>query len=133
MFVDTLPLPKDYEDAVTGPYRDYWIKAIAEEIQNLLNYKVWREELMPPGTVPIRGRFVFKWKPDDNNHLSKAKARFTMQGFRQRKGVHYQKTYAPVAFASSLRLALKLGVDLDYCIDVIDIKGCPTGKPVNFV
>ena len=38
--VDTLPIPKTYEEAVTCAYRKYWIKAIAEELQNLINYKV---------------------------------------------------------------------------------------------
>ena len=45
-----------------------------------------------------------------------------MNDFVQRKDMHYDKTYVPVAFAASLRLALKLGVDLDFCIDVIDLK-----------
>ena len=39
-FVDQLSLPKDYHDAVTGPYRNYWIPAIAEEMQNLRHFKV---------------------------------------------------------------------------------------------
>ena len=121
-FVDSLPLPKNYDDAVLGPYRDYWIPAIAEELENLRNYKVWRQEIMPKNAIPIRGKFVFKWKPNSKNRLEKAKARFTMQGCRQLKGIHYRKTYAPVAFASSLRLVLKLGVDLDYCLDVTDLK-----------
>ena len=120
--VDTLLLPKDYEDAVTGPYRAYWITAIAEEIQNLINYKVWKVEEMSPDAVPVRGKFVFKWKPDERNHLHKAKARFCMQGYRQRKGLHYDKTYVSVVFASSLRVTLKLGVELDFCIDVINLK-----------
>ena len=122
-FVDTLPLPKDYEDAVTGPYRKYWIPAIAAELENLINYRVWKVEQMPNGAHPVKGKFVFRWKPDEHNHLDKAKARFCMQGFTQIKGIHYDKTYAPVAFATSLRLALlKLGVELDYCMDVVDLK-----------
>ena len=107
-FVDHLPLPKNYEQAVTGPYRNYWIPAIAEEIQNLKNYKVWKVQKMPHGAIPIKGKLVFKWKADENNHLSKAKVRFTMKGFSQIRGLHYLKTYAPVAFASSIRLVLKL-------------------------
>lgn len=121
-FVDRLPRPKSYEDAVTGPYRNYWILAIAAELQNLKHYKVWRKEKMPKGIIPIRGKFVFKWKPDQHGHLLKAKARFTMQGCRQIKDVHYRKTYAPVAYAASLRMVLKLAVDLDYEIHVTDLK-----------
>ena len=121
-YVDTLPLPKSYEDAVLGPYRNYWIPAIANEITNLKNYGVWKLQELPMDAIPVKGKFVFKWKPDSNNHLSKAKVRFTMQGCCQRKGLHYKKTYAPVAYAQSVRLGLKLGVDLDYCIDVTDLE-----------
>ena len=38
--VDTLPVPKSCHDAITGPYRRYWAKAIAEELTNLREYKV---------------------------------------------------------------------------------------------
>ena len=121
-FVDTLPIPKSYDDAVLGPYRNYWIPAIASEIANLKSYGVWRLEQIPMDSIPVKGKLVFKWKPDSNNHLLKAKARFTMQGFRQTKNLHYKKTYAPVAYAQSVRVAVKLGVDLDYEIDVTDLE-----------
>ena len=121
-FVDKLPLPKSYDDAVLGPYRHYWIPAIASEIANLKNYGVWKLQQLPIDAIPVKGKFVFRWKPDSNNHLEKAKARFTMKGCCQKKNVHYKKTYAPVAYAQSVRVGLKLGVDLDYCIDVTDLE-----------
>ena len=121
-FVDQLPLPKDYDDAVLGPYRDYWIPAIAAELQNLQSYKVWKKQKLPKGVIPVRGRFVFKWKPDSNNHLERAKARFTMQGCTQIRNLHFKKTYAPIAYAESLRLIFKIGVELDYEIDTTDLE-----------
>ena len=121
-YADQLPLPKNYHDAITGPYREYWIKAIAEEMENLRHFKVWKIQKLPHDAIPVKGKLVFKWKADENNHVAKAKVRFTMQGCRQIKGLHFRKTYAPVAYAASIRLALKLGVDLDYVIDTTDIK-----------
>ena len=109
-YVDQLPPPKNYDDAILGPYRNYWIPAIAEELNNLRSYKVWRKEKMPKGIIPVRGRFVFKWKPDENNHLERAKARFTMQGCTQIRNLHFKKTYAPTAFIESLRFVIKIGV-----------------------
>ena len=121
-FVDQLPLPKNYDDAVTGPYRNYWIPAIANELKNLRQYKVWQKQKVPEGIIPVRGRFVFKWKPDENNHLDKAKARFTMQGCTQIRGLHFQKTYAATAFIESLRFIFKLAVELNYEIDSTDLE-----------
>ena len=121
-FVDRLPLPRNYDDAVTGPYREYWIPAIATEMRNLQHYKVWRKQRLPKGIIPVRGRFVFKWKPDSENHLERAKARFTMQGCTQIKNLHFKKTYAPVCFAESVRFLMKIGVELDYEVDVTDLE-----------
>lgn len=47
--VSSIPLPKSYKDAVTGPYRRYWIEAVRIELENLLSRKVWREEPLPRG------------------------------------------------------------------------------------
>ena len=87
-FVDRLPVPMNYDDTVTGPYREYWIPTIATELRNLQHYKVWRKQKLSKGIIPVRGRFVFKWKPDSENHLERAKARFTMQGCTQIKHLH---------------------------------------------
>ena len=53
VFVDTLPLPTSYQDAITGPYRDYWIKAIAEELDNLRDHGVWKKQPLPKHIRPI--------------------------------------------------------------------------------
>ena len=54
----SIPLPKSYQDAVTGPYRRYWIEAIRVELENLLSRKVWREEPLPHGAKPVPGKYV---------------------------------------------------------------------------
>ena len=87
-FVDTLPVPKTYEEAITGPYRDYWIKAIADELDNLRNYGVWKVQRLPKNVRPVKGKFVFRWKPNAANTLDKPKARFTLKGYSQKKGIH---------------------------------------------
>ena len=86
------------------------------------SYGVWKLQRLPADAIPVRGKLVFIWKPDSQNHLSKAKVRFTMQGFRQLRGLHFKKTYAPVAYAQSVRVTFKLGVDLDFEVDVTDLE-----------
>ena len=54
----SIPLPRDYYDAVTGYYREYWIDAIKTELNNLLCLNTWREEIKPPSKKIIPGRYV---------------------------------------------------------------------------
>ena len=115
--VDTLPLPFSY---VTGPYRRYWIKAIAEEMANLREHRVWRTQRLPKGARPIKGMFVFKWKPKQDGTLSKSKARFTMKGYSQQRGLHYEKTYASVAALMTVYLTSIIAVELDHSLPTPD-------------
>ena len=71
----SIPLPKSYKDAVTGPYRRYWLEAIRTELENLLSRKVWREEKLPQGSKSVPGRYVWKVKPNDQGKIAKWKAR----------------------------------------------------------
>ena len=125
--VDTLPLPSSYEDAVTGPYRRYWTKAIATELANLREHRVWRMERLPKNARPIKGMFVFKWKPKQDGTLHKAKARFTMKGYSQKKGLHYDKTYASVAALMTVYLTCIIAVELDYPLHQTDLKAAEEG------
>ena len=78
----TIPVPRNYHDAVTGPYRDYWIAAIRTEIGNLIDRGTWDEVKIPEHAKVIKGRYVFKVKADKNNCIDKFKARWIVQGFR---------------------------------------------------
>ena len=129
--VDTLPIPASYHEAVTGPYRRYWIKAIAEEMANLREYKVWRIQKKPKHARPIKGMFVFKWKPNEDGTLNKAKARFTMKGCAQKKGVHYHKTYASVAALMTVYLTCIIGTELDYSMHQVDLKAAYLSAPLE--
>ena len=130
-FVDTLPLPTSYEDAVTGPYRAYWSKALAEELANLREHHVWRVQRLPKHARPIKGKFVFKWKPNENNTLKKAKVRFTMKGYSQKKDVHYKKTYASVAALMAVYLTCIIAVELDYALHQTDLKAAYLTAPIE--
>ena len=130
-FVDQLPLPKSYEDAITGPYRLYWIKAIAAEMDKLRMHGVWRLQKLPKDAKPISGKMVYKWKQNDDNTVSKAKARFTMLGYRQRKGRDYKKTYASVAALMTIYLTCIVGVVCDFAIHQTDLESAYLTAPIE--
>ena len=102
----SIPIPKSYQEAVTGPYRRYWIEAVFTELENLLSRRVWREEPLPAGSKPVPGRYVWKVKRTDIGTIAKWKARYIVQGFRQRAGRDYDKTFASVANIVTIRVML---------------------------
>ena len=108
-----IPIPKSYIDAVTGPYRDFWIKAIQTEIDNLISRGTWIEVKMPSHARVLKGRYVFKVKPDKDNNIDKFKARWIVQGFRQRRGLDYLKTFASVSNIVTIRLICYIACELD--------------------
>jgi hypothetical protein len=50
----------------------------------------------PPRIFPVEFKWVFIRKRNENNELVKYKARLVAQGFRQRLGIDFNKTYSPV-------------------------------------
>lgn len=117
-----IPLPKNYLDAVTGPYCRYWSEAIATELSNLLDRGTWREEELPPGKKPIPGRYVYKVKPDILGLIAKFRARWIMKGFLQKKGLDYDKTFASVANIVSLRILFAITAELDWELQQMDVR-----------
>ena len=110
----SIPIPKSYREAVTGPYRRYWIEAIRRELENLLSRKVWREEKLPLGSRPVSGRYVWKVKPTDAGTIAKWKARYIIHGFRQRAGIDFENTHANVANVVTVRVMLAIACELGW-------------------
>jgi len=54
---------------------------------------------LPPGC-----KWIFKNKMKVDGTIEKFKARLVIQGFRQKPGIDYFDTYAPVARISTIRL-----------------------------
>ena len=118
----SIPIPKTYQEAVTGPYRRYWIEAIRVELENLLSRKVWREEPLPQGAKPVPGRYVWKVKRTDTGTIAKWKVRWIVQGFRQRAGHDYEKTFASVANIVTVRIMLAMACELGWNVYQMDVK-----------
>ena len=102
----------------THPMR--WLKSKMNEIKSIvLENNVWDVVKLPAGFSAVDTRWI-------NNHkthpVPKDKSRYIARGFRQRKGVDYSETYAPVAKLTSLRIFLTLATVLHMFTYQMDIK-----------
>ena len=87
-------ISQQYWDILKLPHteQELWRKAMNEEIKSLSERKVWDLVALPPGRIPIKGRWVYAVKSD-----GRKKARFVAKGFTQIFGIDFEETFSLVA------------------------------------
>nr|GEV45184.1 copia protein [Tanacetum cinerariifolium] len=70
----------------------------------------------------IGTKWVFRNKLDENDNISRNKARLVAQGYNQQEGIDYDETYSPVAQLESIRILLAYACALDFKIFQMDVK-----------
>ena len=65
----------------------------------------------------IDAKWVYTWKVDEYGWVVKAKSRLVARGFKQREGVDFGETFAPIVSSSCVRLlsAITFECDFDLC------------------
>ncbi|GJX16904.1 zinc finger, CCHC-type containing protein [Tanacetum coccineum] len=92
-------------------------EAIDDEIDSIMENNTWVLSDLPLGC-----KWIFKRKMKVDGTIDKFKARLVIQGFRQKEGIDYFDTYAPVACITTIRLLLALAVIHNLVIHQMDVK-----------
>ncbi|GJT11366.1 zinc finger, CCHC-type containing protein [Tanacetum coccineum] len=78
---------------------------------------------LPPGCKPLGCKWIFKRKLKlEWKLIEKFKARLVIQGFKQKSGIDYFDTYAPVARISTIRLLIAMASIHSLIIHQMDMK-----------
>nr|GEZ36898.1 zinc finger, CCHC-type [Tanacetum cinerariifolium] len=93
--------PKTYNEAMQSRDFAFWKEAIDDEIDC---------------------KWIFKIKIKVDRIVDKFKARLVIEGFRQKEGIDYFDTYAPVVRITTIRLLLALAAIHNLVIHQMDIK-----------
>ncbi|SCZ87239.1 BZ3500_MvSof-1268-A1-R1_C151g00793 [Microbotryum saponariae] len=92
--------------------REVWAKAATDEFNSMRDdFKVFTIEdrsTVPAGATIVTSKFVWKTKRNALGEVTGHKARLVAQGNRQRDGIDFNETFAPVARFSSIRSLLAL-------------------------
>ncbi|SGY27823.1 BQ5605_C123g13318 [Microbotryum silenes-dioicae] len=104
--------PQTWREAMSGDKREVWAKAAADEFNSMRdNFKVFTiddRSTVPAGATIVSSKFVWKTKRNALGEITGHKARLVAQGNRQRDGIDFTETFAPVARFSSIRSLLAL-------------------------
>ena len=76
---------------------------------------------LPPRCKALGSKWVFKIKRNANSSIAQYKAHLVMKGYEQHEGIDYDKTFAPVAKFSTIRLLLSIAAIDDMEIWQMDV------------
>lgn len=114
--------PSSYLEAISCADSKFWIPAIFEEYDSLIQNGTWTLCPLPPNRKAIQGKWVMKFKPGFKSTPARYKARFVIKGYSQVFGLDYTETYAPVAKNYSLRLILAIAAAKNLEMIQLDVK-----------
>ncbi len=80
--VETIPIPKTYEEAISDPkYGPEWLAAIQQEVAQLIANGTFEEEEQPGGVNLVTTKWVFLVKLNLDGSVERFKARLVARGF----------------------------------------------------
>jgi hypothetical protein len=125
-----LLVPATFKQAMKSPEKDQWLKAIAVELNNLEEMRVWLLGQLPQGKKELNGRWFFATKPDQGEGV-RYKARFVAKGFTQVAGVDFNATFAPTATFVSLLLLLTVAAANSWPVHSFDFVAAYLNSPID--
>src|SRR5436190_15883694 len=101
-----------------------------EELNNFTRNEVWSLVERPKQNV-IGIKWVFCNKQDENDMMTRNKARLVAQGFTQIEGLDFGETYAPVARLKSIRILIAFTTYHNFKLYQMDVKSAFLNRPIQ--
>lgn len=114
--------PKTIKEALSTPDAPLWKEAIESEMNSILHNHTWEVVDLPPGTKPLGCKWILKRKYKADGTIDKYKARLVVKGYRQKEGLDYFDTYAPVSRITSIRVFIAIAALRGLEIHQMDVK-----------
>ncbi|KAL4025796.1 hypothetical protein IC575_014202 [Cucumis melo] len=114
--------PKSVDECRNRKDWPKWKEAIQAELNSLTKREVFGPVVYTPkGVKPVGFKWVFVRKRNENNEVTRYKARLVAQGFSQRPGIDYEETYSSVVDAITLRYLINLAVCENLDMHLMDV------------
>lgn len=112
--------PINAEQALKSPESGEWKNAMREEIDALLENKMWTVVERPKDKRVTGSKWVLQTKFNPDGSIEQRKAHLVAKGFSQRKDVDYFETFVPVARLESVRMVMALAVEKNLNVHQLD-------------
>ena len=86
----------------------FWREAVNDEMDSILSNNTWVLVDLPPSSNTIGCKWVSRRKYRTDESIQTFKVRLVAKGYRQREGIDYFDTYAPVARITSICVLMAL-------------------------
>lgn len=113
--------PITVDEAMSGNSKEFWLKAMKEEMDSLVENKTWELSNKPNDKKAVKCKWIFKTKRNTNGDIARYKARLVAKGFTQVQGIDYDETYSPVVRYTSIRYLLAMAVKYDLKLSQMDV------------
>ena len=117
--------PQSFREAQQSKYADKWMAAFEEEYKSQMDNRSWElvsPSQLPAGCIPIRHKWIGKYKPGYGDIPPRFKGRLTAVGCAQRPGIDFEDTFAPVPRTESFRMFMSIVASENLEMVQIDIK-----------
>nr|GEW05601.1 zinc finger, CCHC-type [Tanacetum cinerariifolium] len=91
-------------------------------MDSIMRNNTWVLADLPPGCKPLGYKWIFKRKLKVDGTVENFKARLVIQGFKQKSGIDYFETYAPVARISTIILLIAMTSIHNLIIHQMDVR-----------
>lgn len=92
-----------------------------DEFDALQHNRTWQLVPPPRNVNIISGKWVFRHKHRPDGTLERYKARWVVSGFRQRAGVDFTDTFAPIVKSGMIRTVLQLAVSRVWTVHQLEV------------
>lgn len=111
--------PQNFKEAVK---HKKWVEAMNEELEALESNDTWEITQLPKGKQAIGSKWIYRIKYKPNGEIDRYKARLVVLGNRQKHGIDYDQTFAPVAKMATVRSLLAVAAAKHWEIEQMDVK-----------
>nr|GEX95789.1 retrovirus-related Pol polyprotein from transposon TNT 1-94 [Tanacetum cinerariifolium] len=98
------------------------IEAMQEELNEFERLEVWELVPRPDKVVVITLKLIYKVQLDDLGGILKNKARLVARGYRQKEGIDFEESFAPVARLEAIRIFLAYATHKNMVVYQMDVK-----------
>jgi hypothetical protein len=107
--------------ALASPDKAKWLEAIDKKVNALANVGTWTVVPHQPGINILRSHLVLKAKRDTSGAIIKYNACLVAGGDAQVHGLNFDKSYAPVADFTVVRIVLSISARENRVVHSLDV------------